>query len=184
MGSLERGLDLLLEPVVGGNVRLVGRVGRTSAARDWPDSTTEPVDGHGAGVTFVREAVVLARVGVVAQDDDFEGVEDEAVLGVVTGDGFQAIDTSVGGAGGTTVLDGQEGLGVVEVVVVGIAEVLFGDPALDLEEQVVGDVEVASVVRLSEHVLLPVASVLVSSCRQRGVSDKEQKEERETDAPT
>ena len=184
VGFLELGLELLLEPVVRRDVGLVGSVRWTSAACDGPNKTTTPVDSHGPRVTFVREPIVLARFSVVAKDDDLDRVDREAVIGVMTGDGLEAIYTAKGGTGGASVLDRQEGLHVVDVVVLGITEFLFADVVLELEEKVVGGVEVATVVRLREHVVLPVDSRLVSACRQRGVSEKYEREKRKTDAPT
>jgi len=171
VGLFELLLDLLLELVVGRDVALVRRVGRASTARDGPNKTAEPVDDHGAGIAFVGESIVLARLGVVAEDDDFDRVDLEAVVGVLACFGLQAVDASKGGARRATVLDGQECLDVVDVVVLGIVELVLANVVLELKKKVVGDVEVARVVRLSKHVRFPVGGGLVSAC-PRGIDAK------------
>ncbi len=80
------------------------------------------------------------------------------MLGVVTSDRLEAVDASKGGAGGTTVLDGKEGPHIVDVEVLGGAELFV---ILELKEQVLRRVDIATIVHLREHIINPVDVCLV-----------------------
>ena len=172
-------LDLPLQPMVRRDVALAPV--RAAPTRDRPNEPPSPVDDHGARVALVGEAIIFGRLsGVVAEHEELDGVD--LAAGVLAGDRLEAVDAAKGGAGRAPGLDREEGLRVVDVVVLRIAHLVLGHVVLELEEEVRGDVQVGSVVRLGKHVRFPVDGGLVSACRQRGVSEKKQRERHKIDS--
>ena len=117
----------LLERVVGRDVRLVPLVRRTSAARELANQTAVPAHHERARVAVVGELGVIARHRVVAADDELERLLGDAVLGVIASDGLEAVDAPKRGAGGASVLDGEQRLHVVDVEVLRVAPLSLGD---------------------------------------------------------
>ena len=144
-------LDLLLESEVRSDIGLVRFIGRTSSAGEDPDDASIPAHNNRARVTRVGELGVLEVRRVVAEDDVFERILMNAVLGVMTSDGFQPVDATVGGAGRTAVLDGKQGLGVVDVVVLGTVEFGLGHHTFDLNKAFLRLLVLLTVVKLREH---------------------------------
>lgn len=178
-------LDGLLEDIVRDDVRLVGPVRGPSSARELTDDTTHPVSHNRAGITFLGELVVLARLGIIPKDDELDSLGFDTVFRIMTRDRLESVDSTIGGASSATVLDSQESLGTMDVQVGWVAELLLAYVVLDLEEHVIGDEEVTTVVGLSEHVVFPVNRGFVAACRERTKFDENAKgKDEEIDVPT
>ena len=168
VAALDLALDLGQESVEGGKVRLVRAISRSTSTREQANDPSSTISDNGARVARITELVVLGHLGVVSKHDILERIPRDTIFGVAAGDRLKAVNTPERSLSRTTFLDGEEGLDTVHVQVWWAAEIVLGHEALELEEHVFGNVVVAAVVDLGEHVLDPIRDLLVSSCYEKG----------------
>src|SRR5258708_7861612 len=172
-------LDLLLEQEVRSDIGLVRFIGKTCSAGEDADDASIPAHNNRARVTRVGELGVLEARRVVAEDSVFKRILMNAVLWVITSDGFQPIDTTIGGAGRTAILDGKQGLGVVDVVVLGTVEFGLGHHTFDLNKACLGLLVLLTVMKLREHKVCPLDSSFTLACGRRKITVSQRSKEQQ-----
>jgi hypothetical protein len=156
------GLDLLLDPPVGGDVRDVGLVGRACTTGEDSNDTTIPSEDDRPGVASIGKLAVHLIVG---QDGELYGSLFDAVLSVDAGEGIEAVGTTNGGPRRQPILHDEHAPLTVDVKVLGIADLVVLDDAVGLEETILGVLVVRSITGLREHCVGKVSDREVTTCR-------------------
>jgi len=115
------GLDLLLDPPVGGKVRDICLVSRASAASEDSDDVAIPGEDDGPGIASIGK---LAMFLVVGQDGNLDGGVLDVILRVVAGEGFETISTANSGPSGHAILHDEETLATISFKVLGVSDLL------------------------------------------------------------
>ena len=95
------GLDLLLNPLVGGEVGDVGLISRACAAGEDSEDVTIPGKDNRAGVANIRK---LAACLVVGKDGNLNGSVVDAIVIVGAGEGVETVGTTDDGPHGQPIL--------------------------------------------------------------------------------
>jgi hypothetical protein len=132
----EFGFDEGFEPMIRSDVRLVRLVSGTSAASEDANDATIPANNGCSGITSLRELRVVVRFGIVAQDEDFEGVARDPIFVVGANKGFEAVHATQGGAGASPILEAKQGFDPVHVDILRVVKLGLGNDALDLKEAI------------------------------------------------
>ena len=147
-GSRVLGLNLLLDPPVGSEVRDVGLAGRACAASQDSDNTAIPSQYDRPGVASIGE---LAAASVRGHDGDFNRGLADAVFRIAAGEGFQAIDATGSSSRGQPILDDVQTILAILVEMLRVADLAVLDDAVCLQKTVTGVLEGRLISRVREH---------------------------------
>ena len=157
----ELGLNLLLEPPVGGEVRGVDLVGRACATGEDSDDATIPGEDNGAGIASIRK---LAACLVMGQDSDLNGGVLDAIVIIDAGEGLETVGATDGGPCGQPILHNEQALLTVYIEVVWIAHLIVLDDAVGLEETILGELVIRLIGGLGEHCVAKVSDREITAC--------------------
>ena len=110
------GLDLLLDPPVGSEVRDINLPGRTCTTSEGSDNATIPGEDDGPRVTSTRK---LATFLVVGQDSELDGGVFDAVVIVCADEGLETIDATDGCPRDQPILHDEQAILTVYIEVLG-----------------------------------------------------------------
>ncbi len=155
------GLDLLLDPPVGGDVRDVDLVDGARAASENSDDATIPGEDDGPGIPSIGK---IATCLIVGQDGDLDGGVLDAVVIVDAGQGLETVGATDGGPRGQPILHDEQALLTVDVEVLGVSDLVVLDDAVSLEETIPGVPVVRLIDGLREHCVAKVSDREVTAC--------------------
>jgi hypothetical protein len=154
------GLDLLIDPPVGGEVRDVDLVGRTCAASENSDDAAIPSEDDGPRVASIRKLAVRLVIG---QDGDLGGGLPDSVFIIAAGEGLETVGATDSRPRRQPILYDEQTLITMDVKVLGVADLIILDDAVGLEETIFG-VLVGSIDRLREHCIHKSMDREVTAC--------------------
>jgi len=156
------GLDLLLDPPVGGDVRDVGLVDRACAASEESDNATIPSQDNRPRVANTEK---LAVRPVRGHDSELDGDLTDTVFKVAAaGEGLQTVDATSGGARGQPIFDDKQALLAVGVEVRRVADLAVLDDAVGLQETIVGVLKGRSIGGVREQQFTKVGNREFTTC--------------------